>query len=183
MHSFISDWLKDSILSKSILVIYAIINSHLDCNSAFYLNMKQTDLQRETPTSWLQWTNYITFSIDSTKYWIKLKIAVFIFKVLPRPQIVLSQWSLTEQEEKLFVCETTASWSSLQLLILTEYLTTSPMHILYLCKKLNFLQKPKFISTRSSSPGVNRENKPQVTNVSHSSKHFMILMAVKLLLQ
>lgn len=46
MLSFISDWLKDTILSKSILVIYAFINSHLDCNGAFYLNMKQSDLQR-----------------------------------------------------------------------------------------------------------------------------------------
>lgn len=48
----------------------------------------------EIPTSWLQWTNCITFSTDSTKYWIKLKIAVFIFKVLSGPHKVLSQWSL-----------------------------------------------------------------------------------------
>lgn len=46
MLCFISDWLKGTILSKSILVIYATINSRLDRNSAFYLNMKQSDLQR-----------------------------------------------------------------------------------------------------------------------------------------
>lgn len=86
-------WLKNSILSKSILVIYAIINFHLDCTSAFLFE-HEVIRPSEIPTSWLQWTNYITFSTDSAKYWIKLKIAVFIFKVLLGPHKVLSQWSL-----------------------------------------------------------------------------------------
>lgn len=179
MLSFISGWLKDSILSKSILVIYAIINSHLDCNSAFYLNMKQSDLQRHLLTDY---SEQITLLSPLTPQNIELssRLQCFWGPGLPGPQKVLQNEAL-QGEKKSYLPEKEPPCG----LICSSWIpqSTPLLPPRGLCEKLNILQKLKLMSTDPASPGMKQRNKPQVTNVTRGSKYFKILMEVKRLLQ
>lgn len=170
MLSFISDWLKDSILSKSILVIYAIINSHLDCNSAFYLNMKQSDLQRHLLADYSEQITLLSpltpqnIELSSRLQCLYLKYSPDLRKFCHNETLQCKKKSYLPEKELScgLVC---GSW------IPQSIPLPPPRFILYLHEKLKILQKTKLMSTHPSSPGMKWENKPQVTNITHGSKY------------
>jgi len=170
MLSFICDWLKDSILSKSILVIYAIINSHLDCNSAFYLNMKKSDLQRHPLADYSEQIILLSpltpqnIELSSRLKCLYSKSSLDLRKFCHNEALQCKKKSYLPEKE--LSCGLACGSRIPQSIPLPP-----PRCILYLYKKLKILQNPKLMSTHPSYPGMNWENKPQVTNITHGSKY------------
>lgn len=166
MLSFISDWLKDSILSKSILVIYAIINSHLDCNSAFYLNMKQSDLQRHLLADYSEQIILLSpltpqnIELSSRLQCLYSKYSPDLGKLCHNEALQGKKKSYLPEKE--LPCDPVCSS-----LIPQGIPPLPPRCVLYLCKKIKDSTKTKAHEQPHCCPGVNWEKK------NPSDKHYL----------